>query len=132
MLSLSDGWTGPKGDASQVVIGVGMACAVTALPILVLFMEKLEILRQPIGQRILRYASLGDVAIWSLLALILLDWSRVGSQLLFLAAFGVVAYGVRNLMPRLPSMDRWHAALIWLVCVGFAADGAGLHFRAAI
>ena len=128
MLSLIDGWTGPKGATWQVVLGVGMACAVTALPILVLFMEKLEILRQPIGQRILRYASLDDVAIWSLLALILLDWSRVGSQLLFLAAFGVAAYAVRNLMPRLPSMDRWHAALIWLVCVGFAADWSGLHF----
>jgi len=128
MLSLSNGWTGPRGAAWQVVLGVGMACAVTALPILVLFMEKLEILRQPIGQRILRYASLDDVAIWSLLALILLDWSRVGSQLLFLAAFGVVAYGVRNLMPRLPGMDRWRVGLIWLACAGFAADWSGLHF----
>ena len=39
-------------------------------------MEKLEILRQPIGQRMLRYASLDDVAIWSVLALILMDWQR--------------------------------------------------------
>ena len=36
----------------QFVLGVGMACAVTALPILILLMEKLEILRQPIGQRL--------------------------------------------------------------------------------
>jgi hypothetical protein len=35
-----------------------MACAVTALPILILFMEKLGLLRQPLGQRILRHASL--------------------------------------------------------------------------
>ena len=33
----------------QFIIGVGMACAVTALPILILLMEKLEVLRQPIG-----------------------------------------------------------------------------------
>jgi hypothetical protein len=31
------------------------------------------ILRQPIGQRILRYASLDDVAIWGVLAVILTD-----------------------------------------------------------
>ena len=64
----------------QFVLGIGMACAVTALPILILLMEKLEILRQPIGQRILRYASLDDIAIWGVLALILMDWERVGRQ----------------------------------------------------
>ena len=46
---------------SPLVVGVGMACAVTALPILILLMDKLEILRLPIGQRLLRYASLDDV-----------------------------------------------------------------------
>ena len=114
MLSLSHGWAGPKGATWQVVVGIGMACAVTALPILVLFMEKLEILRQPLGQRILRYASLDDIAIWGVLALILLDWNRVGRQLGFLIAFSVVAWGVRKLMRRLPAKDRWYIGLIWL------------------
>jgi hypothetical protein len=72
------GWA--KAQAWQFVLGIGMACAVTALPILILLMEKLEILRQPIGQRILRYASLDDIAIWGVLALILMDWERVGRQ----------------------------------------------------
>ena len=45
------GWAGPKGSSWQVVLGLGMACAVTALPILVLFLEKLDILRTPLGQR---------------------------------------------------------------------------------
>ena len=63
-----------------------MACAVTALPILILLMEKIEILRQPLGQRILRYASVDDVAIWGVLALILMDWDRVGRQGGFLLA----------------------------------------------
>ena len=79
----------------QFVLGIGMACAVTALPILVLLMEKLQILRQPLGQRILRYASLDDVAIWGVLALILLDWERVGRQAGFLVAVRVVA-GLRH------------------------------------
>src|SRR3954454_12734178 len=77
------GWIGPKGGHTQAVIGIGMACAVTALPILVLLMEKLEILREPLGQRLLRYASLDDVAIWGVLAVILLDWDRVTRQLGF-------------------------------------------------
>ena len=128
MLSTGGGWAGARGAPWQVVLGLGMACAVTALPILVLFMEKLEILRQPIGQRILRYASLDDVAIWGVLALILLDWSRIERQLVFLVGFGLAAFGIRRLMPRLPSKDRWYVALIWLAASAFAADWSGLHF----
>src|SRR5476649_1688050 len=52
------GWKGARGQDWQFTLGVGMACAVTALPVLVLLLEKLDILRQPMGQRILRYASL--------------------------------------------------------------------------
>jgi Kef-type K+ transport system membrane component KefB len=122
------GWAGPKGAHWQVVLGIGMACAVTALPILVLFMEKLEILRQPLGQRILRYASMDDVAIWGVLALILLDWERVGRQAGFLVAFAFAAYAIRKLMIRIPEKDRWYVGLIWLAACGFAADWAGLHF----
>ena len=55
---------------------------------------KLDILRQPIGQRILRYASLDDIAIWGVLALILMDWERIGRQGTFLVAFAVAAWVV--------------------------------------
>ena len=122
------GWVGGGGQTWQFVLGVGMSCAVTALPILILFMEKLDILRQPIGQRILRYASLDDIAIWGVLALILMDWQRVGKQGLFLAAFAVLGYGLRQLMPRLPERDRWYAGLIWLLACALGADWCGLHF----
>ena len=123
-----EGWIGPQGMRWQFVMGVGMACAVTALPILILLMEKLAILRQPIGQRILRYASLDDIAIWGVLALILMDWERVGRQAGFLAAFGVLAYSFRKLMVWLPERDRWYAGLIWLIICAFCADWAGLHY----
>ena len=123
-----DGWVGPKGMTWQFILGIGMACAVTALPILILFMEKLDILRQPIGQRILRYASLDDIAIWGVLALILLDWTRVGRQVGFLLAFIVAAYVFRKIMIRLQERDRWYVMFIWLAACGFAADWAGLHF----
>ena len=105
-----------------------MACAVTALPILILLMEKLEILRQPIGQRILRYASLDDVAIWGVLALILMDWQRVGMQAMFLFAFAACSYGFRKLMVWLPERDRWYVGLIWLALCGFGADWSGMHY----
>jgi Kef-type K+ transport system membrane component KefB len=128
MTFMSDEWLGPKGHPWQLIVGIGMACAVTALPILVLFMEKLNILREPIGQRILRYASLDDVAIWGVLALLLLDWDRVGRQLGFLVVFALASYLFRKLMWRIPERDRWFAGLIWLAVSGLAADWAGLHF----
>lgn len=128
LLLQTTGWIGPKGNYPQVVLGIGMACAVTALPILVLLMEKLGIFREPLGQRILRYASLDDVAIWGVLALILVDWERVGRQGIFLVAFAVASWAVRALFRRLPENDRWYVSLIWLAMVGFAADWSGLHF----
>jgi Kef-type K+ transport system membrane component KefB len=112
----------------QFILGVGMACAVTALPILILFMEKMHILRQPIGQRILRYASLDDIAIWGVLALILLDWERVGRQGMFLLGFALASYAFRKLMVAIQEKDRWYSGFIWLAVCGLAADWAGLHF----
>lgn len=122
------GWMGPLAQDWQFVTGVGMACAVTALPILILLMEKLEILRHPLGQRILRYASLDDIAIWGVLALILMDWSRIGKQVVFLLGFVVLGWGFRRLMAWLQERDRWYVALIWLAACGFGADWAGLHY----
>jgi Kef-type K+ transport system membrane component KefB len=128
MLAWKAGWMGSQAQTWQFIAGVGMACAVTALPILILFMEKIEILRQPLGQRVLRYASIDDIAIWGVLALILLDWTRIGRQAFFLAAFVLAAWLFRRLMERLPERDRWYVGLIWLAINGFAADWAGLHY----
>jgi Kef-type K+ transport system membrane component KefB len=122
------GWAGTGAVSWQFVVGIGMACAVTALPILILLMEKLEILRQPLGQRMLRYASLDDVAIWGVLAVILMDWARVGRQAGFLLVFAAASALFRALMRRLPERDRWYVALVWLLACAWAADWSGLHF----
>lgn len=122
------GWLGTQGMPWQFVVGVGMACAVTALPVLILLMDKLAILRQPVGQRLIRYASLDDIAIWGVLALILMDWKRVGTQVGFLVAFGVVSYAFRKLMVWLPERDRWYVGLIWLIICAFGAEWAGLDY----
>ena len=122
------GWVGAKATPWQFVLGIGMACAVTALPILILLMEKLDVLRQPLGQRILRYASIDDIAIWGVLALILLDWQRVGKQVAFLLLFALAAWALRWLMLRLPQRDRWYVGLVWLALCGLGADWCGLHY----
>jgi Kef-type K+ transport system membrane component KefB len=122
------GWAGPNGTAWQTVLAFGMSCAVTALPILVLFLDRLGILREPLGQRVLRYASLDDIAIWSVLALILLDWDRVARQGFFAVGFLIAAILLRRWFTRLRSTDRWPVALIWLTICAFVADWAGLHY----
>ena len=122
------GWAAEKAQAWQFIAGIGMACAVTALPILVLFLERLGVLRLPLGQRVLRYASLDDLMIWGVLALILLDWQRLGRQAVFLAAFVVLAVAIRRLMHRVPQADRPYIALGWLIACAVGADWCGLHF----
>lgn len=128
LLATSDGWRGANATPWQFVLGIGMCCAVTALPILVLFLQKLSILREPLGQRILRYASMDDLAIWAVLALILADWERIGRQTLFLALFLAAAWALRRILLRLPQHDRWFCGLVWLAAVGLGADWSGLHY----
>ena len=128
MLTHDAGWIGPAGARWQFLFGIGMACAVTALPILILFMARLDILRRPLGQRILRYASLDDIAIWIVLTLILLDFERMGKQAIFVLAFSAGTALVRRLMPRLSDTDRWFAAVIWLTVCALGSDIAGLHY----
>jgi len=128
LLKMSGGFIGEEARPWQFILGVGMACAVTALPILVLFLERLAILRDPLGQRILRYASLDDLLIWGVLAFILTDWNRLGLQAGFLLLFIFAAAAFRRLMIALGPGDRWHVALIWLALVCLGADYAGLHF----
>ena len=127
-LSNPSDWIGSGKATWQFVLGIGMACAVTALPILVLFLQKLGIFREPLGQRILRYASLDDILIWGVLALLLLDWDRVTRQLGFLVGFALAAIAIRWLLARVAPSDRWPFALIWLAACGFLADWAGLHY----
>ena len=128
LLATGGHWMGAQARSWQFVLGVGMACAVTALPVLILLLEKMGVLRQPIGQRTLRYASLDDIAIWGVLALILMDWQRVGTQLAFLALFGALAWLYRSLMRALAGSDRWFIGVVWLAACAFGAEECGLHF----
>ncbi len=128
ILSQFPGWQGPRAENWQFLMGTGMAMAVTALPILVVLLEKLGILRTELGQRVLRCASLDDILIWAVLAVILMDWGRLENQAMFLAAYALVAVLMRRYMPRLSIGDRWSLSLVWLTVCALLADWAGLHY----
>jgi Kef-type K+ transport system membrane component KefB len=128
LLAWGGPWVGSVGREWQFVIAIGMACAVTAMPILILLMERLEILRQPLGQRILRYASLDDIAVWAVLAFVLLDWERLERQAVFLLLFPLACRPYHAVMKKLLPADRWFAALAWLIACSLMADSSGLHF----
>lgn len=121
-------WMGDQAIRWQFIAGIGMACAVTALPILVLFMKKLDILRAPLGQRVLRYASLDDLAIWFVLALVVVDFDGLMRQLIFLGLFSMAAWYLRRSFQMLPMTDRWFISMPWVALLAWVADWAGLHF----
>lgn len=123
-----DGWHGPNASNWQFSLAIGMSCAVTALPILMLLLEKLGILKEDLGIRCLRYASFDDIAIWVALALILLDWNRIIRQGAFIVVYLGAAWLLRRLVHRIPPSERIYVALLWLLVCAFGADWAGLHY----
>ena len=128
LLQWMPGLLGPEASTPQFVAALGMASAVTALPILMLLMEQLGILRTALGQRVLRYASLDDIAIWIVLALILVDAERLLHQLGFLLGYAVLAKPVRRGLRALGELDRWALGLMWLLLCALGSHAAGLHF----
>lgn len=127
-LLTSPAWRGSQAEHWQFALGIGMSCAVTALPILMLFLEKLDILQHPIGQRILRYASLDDILIWVVLSVVLLDVQLLRRQLVFLLCFFLFSLLLRRLISTAPNTDRWYLVLIWIPLCSFSADWAGYHY----
>ncbi len=129
IISNYSGWVGNSAQTWQFVIGIGMATAVTALPILVLLMEKLGIFKKELGIRVLRYASLDDILIWSVLAIIIMDWERVARQIAFIPFFIALSYALYKIMNKATdARDRWAIAMFWVIVIGFSADWAGLHY----
>lgn len=121
-------WVGDRAQTWQFILGVGMATSVTALPVLTMFMQKLDITSKPLGQKVLAYASLDDIAIWGVLTIIVMEWQRLGYQVLFLTGFCVCAWMIRTIISKLHTSDRIYLALIWLLICALLADMSGLHY----
>lgn len=126
LVSAGGPWAGPS--SWQAVLGVAIALSVTSLPILIEFMDWLGIRDQPIGQRILAYASIDDVFAWAALAFVLLDWQRLSLQLGFAICFVPAALLVRRVVSRARASDRWYLAVVWMIVASLSAEAAGLHF----
>ena len=71
---------GPAAGKGLFVVAAGMPCAVIALPILILLLERLGLLYQPLGRRTLRRASLDDVAIRGVRPLLRRQQAAQGGQ----------------------------------------------------
>jgi len=57
---------------------------------------------------------------------ILVDWTRVGRQVVFLPVFLAMSWAMRRLMPKLSPSDRWNAALVWfIVCASTCRGSSG-------
>ena len=121
-------WHGPKASEWQFLLGTGMASAVTALPILVLILDKAGMLKQEIGVRCLRYASFDDVLIWTVMAIILLQWEKVVKQSIFLIVYVGLAFLFKKYSHLIQQRDRLPIALMWVAACSIASDWSGLHY----
>lgn len=128
LLSLDQKWIGKEADQWQFILSVGMAMAVTALPILVLLLDKMGILKTDLGARCLRYASFDDVAIWTVFALILLDWEKLLRQSIFFTVYVLIAYLIIKYSDKIKNEDRIYFSIFWLISCSYMSDWAGLHY----
>lgn len=127
-LSSSSRWIGEDSQRWQFSLSTGMSLSITALPILIILLEKMNILKQEIGIRCLRYASFDDIAIWTVFALILLEWDKVLKQTIFLSLYILISLGIRKFSHLVNQQDRLPFLLMWVAVCSLAADWSGLHY----
>jgi Kef-type K+ transport system membrane component KefB len=128
LLSSSNRWMGVDGQRWQFSLSVGMALSITALPILIILLEKMDILKKDIGVRCLRYASFDDIAIWTVFAIILLEWDKVLRQTIFLSLYFIIFLVIQKFSSIIKQQDRLPFLLMWIAVCSLAADWSGLHY----
>ena len=127
-LSFNKRWIGESAEQWQFSLATGMALSVTALPILVLLLEKMQLLKKDIGIRCLRYASFDDVAIWTVFAVIMLEWDKVARQSIFILMYVLLSVLIRKYAKVVPPNDRLPIFLGWVILCALVADWSGLHY----
>jgi Kef-type K+ transport system membrane component KefB len=127
-LSSSSRWMGEDSQRWQFSLSTGMTLSITALPILIILLEKMNILKHDIGIRCLRYASFDDIAIWTVFALILLEWDKVLKQMSFLCLYILISFAIRKFSNIVKQQDRLPFFLMWIALCALVADWSGLHY----
>jgi Kef-type K+ transport system membrane component KefB len=128
LLSSSGRWMGADSQRWQFSLSVGMSLSITALPILIILLEKMDILKKDIGIRCLRYASFDDIAIWTVFAIILLEWDKVLRQAIFLFLYLAIFLIIQKFSNLIKQEDRLPVLLMWIALCSLVADWSGLHY----
>lgn len=131
-------WIGARADGAVFALGIGLALAVTALPVLVAILTEARLLDTPMGKLAANSAMLDDLWLWLGMAAVLM-LARAGSvapaqtALLLAAYLFVMLVPVRRLLARWLSHERLGAPGELLACVSLvflsamATDLIGVH-----
>lgn len=127
-------------DIVPFALFIGAAMAVTAFPVLARILLDRGMLRTEVGGLALTIAAVGDVAAWSLLAVVVSVGAAEGAtfwQLLLAIPYALVMlYGVRPLLRRLADArqlagqitpNAFGVILVGLLLSSYATDSLGLH-----
>lgn len=131
-------WRGPKADPLVFAVGIGLALAVTALPVLVAILRETQLLDSPLGKLAANSAMLDDLWLWvgmaGVLSLARANDVAPTQTLLALALYLLVMlWPVRRLLARWLSPQRLGAEGELLGCVSViflsavATDLIGVH-----
>lgn len=112
----------------QFSMAMGLTCAITALPVLIIFLEKLNILYTNLGQRLIQYASLDDIIMWTIFAVIMLDKNTILNQFIFLFSYPFISLFLNKYMKFIPIHERLFVLSTWTFLSSFYSDVMGFHY----
>lgn len=110
----------------QLILAVGLASSVTALPILSIIMEKLSLRNSKFYYRVINYASLDDIIVWFVMTLILLNFSMVFFQTLYFLFLFFSYFISKKTIAK--ANNPYYISVIVLIINSFLADLVELHY----
>ncbi len=95
-------YRGPAGSGPSFGVFLGAALAITAFPVLLRLLRDRALLHTPLGATAITCATVNDVAVWTILAIVLGQSGGAAGQVVFVAlAVGIALSGQRALVHRL-------------------------------
>jgi len=145
-------FAGPNANMLTFALAMGIACGVTALPVLFKTLFDLKLLHSPIGKDSLGFASVNDFVLWILVAILVTvskpnaSYSSVAAILLMTAVFAAFLFKiVRPFLNRMAESGRLlkideksgkatvpNEQMIWIICPlfvsAFITQMIGVHY----